>query len=168
MAQLSFWLVLLTVFMRYIILIMMISLFLPKVLEPLPRVVTWALWNFIKMVRFTVNYSSAWDLKPRLRPMESRMVPLISFNRLISACLRQLMVQVRSVSVTLRLWIYLPKIGMTLTTQVATRQKIAVATASQIKRLVWTSMLSKVVIFQASLELGRMVKVIQWPLIKMV
>ena len=167
MAQLSFWLVLLTVSMRYIILIMMISLYLPKVLGPLLRVVTWAPWNSIKMVRSTANSSNVWDLKPRLRPMKLKTVLLTSFNRLISVCLRQLTVQVRSVSVMLRLWIYLSKIGMTLTTQVMTRLTQAAATASQIKRLVWTSMLFRMVISQVSLELGRMVKAIQWPLIKM-
>ena len=53
---------------------------------------------------FIVSYFIEWSQKQRLRPMKSRMVPLISFNRLISACLRQQTVPVRLVWVTLRLW----------------------------------------------------------------
>ncbi|MFR3849936.1 MAG: DUF6287 domain-containing protein [Streptococcus salivarius] len=44
--------------------------------------------------------------------MKLKTVPLTSFNRLISVCLRQLTVPVRLAWATNRLWIYLPKIGI--------------------------------------------------------
>ncbi|MFQ8816962.1 MAG: hypothetical protein ACLR70_02480 [Streptococcus thermophilus] len=48
------------------------------------------------------------------------LVPLISFNRLISAYLRRQMVQVRLAWETFRPWTCFPKTGTTLMTQVAT------------------------------------------------